>query len=147
MSAICRKSWPNMLAISTTGARIDRWGNGRPAHREQARLIEALKLERSSRYLCSDAFITFISKPHDHVSDPILAPYNGLERPRRRLPTHQSPPLFEGTLRTFGRLNPSRKTNGNSRKFLINCLLFSLPEGVAEKGLHPQVRIHARMHP
>ena len=51
-----------------------------PAHWEQARLIEVLKLERSSRYLCSDAFITFISKPHDHVPDPILAPYNGLER-------------------------------------------------------------------
>src|SRR5262245_13662294 len=65
MSAICRKSWPNMLAISTIGARIDRWDNGRPAHREQARLIEALKLERSSRYLCSEGFITFISKPHD----------------------------------------------------------------------------------
>jgi len=69
-----------MSAISTTGARIDRWDNGLPAHREQARLIEALKLERSSRYLCSDAFITFISKPHDHVPDLILAPYNGLER-------------------------------------------------------------------
>jgi len=26
-------------------------------------------------------------------------------------------------------------------------LLFSLPEGVAEQGLHPQARIHARMHP
>src|SRR5262249_34577750 len=28
-------------------------------------LIEALKLARSSRYLCSQGFITFISKPHD----------------------------------------------------------------------------------
>jgi len=50
-----------MSAISTTGARIDRWDSGRPAHREQARLIEALKLETSSRYLRSEAFITFIS--------------------------------------------------------------------------------------
>jgi hypothetical protein len=54
-----------MSVISTGGARIDRWDNGRPAHREEARLIEALKLERSSRYLCSEGFITFISKPHD----------------------------------------------------------------------------------
>src|SRR5262245_66571828 len=75
MSAICRRSWPNMLAITTIGARIDRWDNGRPAHREQARLIEALKPERSSRYLCSEAFITFISKPRDDPQDSILAPY------------------------------------------------------------------------
>src|SRR5262245_25279709 len=75
MSAICRRSWRNMSAISTTGARIDRWLNGRPAHPEQARLIEALKLERSSRYLCSEAFITFISAPDDEVPDLILAPY------------------------------------------------------------------------
>ena len=65
-----------MSAISTTGARIDRWDNGRPAHRERARLIEALKVERSAPYLCSEAFITFISKPHDDVPDLILAPYN-----------------------------------------------------------------------
>src|SRR5215510_14489885 len=65
MSAICRRSWPNMLAITTIGGRIDRWDNGRLAHREQVRLMEALKFERSSRYLCSEAFITFISKPHD----------------------------------------------------------------------------------
>src|SRR5262249_7285396 len=77
MSAICRRSWPNMSAISTTGARIDRWDNRRPAHREQARLIEALKLERSSRYLYWAAFITFISEPHDDIPDLILAPYRG----------------------------------------------------------------------
>src|SRR5215510_6950242 len=65
MSAICRRSWPNMLAITTIGGRIDRWDNGRPAHREQVRLMEALKFERSSRYLCSEAFLTLISKPHD----------------------------------------------------------------------------------
>src|SRR5215472_11060718 len=65
-----------MSAISTTGARIDRWDNGRPAHREHARLVEALKLERSSRYLYWAAFITFISEPHDEVPDLILAPYN-----------------------------------------------------------------------
>src|SRR5215475_7595966 len=47
-----------MSAISTTGARIDRWDNGRPAHREHARLVEALKLERSSRYLYWAAFAT-----------------------------------------------------------------------------------------
>jgi hypothetical protein len=64
-----------MSAISTTGARIDRWDNGRRAHREQARLIETLKLERSSRYLCSEGFITFISKPHDDDAALILAPY------------------------------------------------------------------------
>jgi len=71
-----------MSAISTTGARIDRWGNGRPAHREQARLIEALKLERSSRYLCSEAFITFISEPHDEDAPLILAP-GAMVRPAR----------------------------------------------------------------
>src|SRR5262249_23849054 len=65
-----------MSAISTTGARIDRWDNGRPAHREHARLVEALKLERSSRYLYWAAFITFISEPHDEVPDLILAPYS-----------------------------------------------------------------------
>ena len=64
-----------MSAISTTGARIDRWDNGRPAHREHARLVEALKLGRSSRYLYWAAFITFISEPHDEVPDLILAPY------------------------------------------------------------------------
>jgi hypothetical protein len=67
-----------MSVISTTGARIDRWDNGRPAHREQARLIEAVKLERSSRYLCSEGFITFISKPHDDDAALILAPYRVL---------------------------------------------------------------------
>jgi len=54
-----------MSAISTTGARIDRWDNGRPVHRYQARIIETLKLERASRFLCSEDFITFISKQHD----------------------------------------------------------------------------------
>jgi len=37
--------------------------------RYHARFIEALKLERSSPYLCSGAFITFISKPHDDVPE------------------------------------------------------------------------------
>jgi hypothetical protein len=50
-----------MSAISTTGARIDRWVNGLLVRRYHARLIEALKLERSSRFRCSEAFITFIS--------------------------------------------------------------------------------------
>src|SRR5215475_6790999 len=77
MSAICRRSWPNMSAISTTGARIHRWDNGRLVHRYHARLIETLKLERSSRYLCSEVFITFISNQHDDGADLILAPYNG----------------------------------------------------------------------
>src|SRR5215472_10703795 len=84
MSAICRRSWPRMSAISTTGARIGRWDNERPARREHLRLIEALKLERSSRYLCSEAFITFISKPHDDVSDLIVAPCISNARARRR---------------------------------------------------------------
>ena len=66
-----------MSVISTTGARIDRWDNGRPVRNQHARLIEALKLERSSRYLCSEAFITFISKPHDDDAALILAPYKG----------------------------------------------------------------------
>jgi len=64
-----------MSAISTTGARIDRWVNGRLVRRYHARLIETLILERSSRFLCSEAFITFITKPHDDVPDLILAPY------------------------------------------------------------------------
>jgi hypothetical protein len=76
MSAICRRSWPNMSAISTTGVRIDRWDNGRPAHRRQMLVIQAPKLERSSRYLCSEAFITFISKPYDDDAALILAPYS-----------------------------------------------------------------------
>jgi hypothetical protein len=50
-----------MSAISTTGARIDRWVNGRLVRRYHARLIETLKFERSSRFLCWEAFITFIS--------------------------------------------------------------------------------------
>src|SRR5262249_51947138 len=33
-----------------------------------------LKLERSSRYLCSEVFITFISNQHDDGADLILAP-------------------------------------------------------------------------
>src|SRR5262245_17551069 len=78
MSAICRRSWPNMSAISTTGARIDRWDNGRLVHRYHARLIETLKLERSSRYLCSEVFITFISNQYDDGADLILAPYSSL---------------------------------------------------------------------
>ena len=64
-----------MSAISTTGARIDRWDNGRLVHRYHARLIETLKLERSSRYLCSEVFITFISNQYDDGVDLILAPY------------------------------------------------------------------------
>jgi hypothetical protein len=50
-----------MSAISTIGVRIDRWINGRLVRRYHARLIEAIKLERSSQYQCSEAFITFIS--------------------------------------------------------------------------------------
>src|SRR5215467_7620116 len=102
MSAICRRSWPNMSAISTTGARIDRWDNGRPAHREQARLIEALKLERSSRYLCSEAFITFISEPHDEVPELILAPYSGVApvtTGRRKTRPHYCPRSSEAAWR------------------------------------------------
>src|SRR5262249_49150850 len=63
------------VGYSTTGARIDRWDNGRLVHRYHARLIETLKLERSSRYLCSEVFITFISNQHDDGADLILAPY------------------------------------------------------------------------
>ena len=66
-----------MSAISTTGARIDRWDNGRLVHRYHARIIETLKLERSSRYLCSEVFITFISNQHDDGADLILAPCRG----------------------------------------------------------------------
>src|SRR5262245_38539415 len=83
MSAICRRSWPNMSAISTTGARIDRWDNGRLVHRYHARLIETLKLERSSRYLCSEVFITFISNQHDDGADLILAPYRPVRQVAR----------------------------------------------------------------
>src|SRR5262245_34049887 len=84
MSAICRRSWPNMLAITTIGGRIDRWDNGRPAHREQVRLMEALKFERSSRYLCSEAFITFISKPHDDDGSNSCALHQGSALLRHR---------------------------------------------------------------
>src|SRR5262245_8825641 len=80
MGAICRRSWPNMSAISTTGARIDRWDNGRLVHRYHARLIETLKLERSSRYLCSEVFITFISNQYDDGADLILAPYSRMNK-------------------------------------------------------------------
>jgi len=66
-----------MSPISTTGDRIDRWDNGRPARGYHARLIERLKLERSSRFLCSEVFITFIRKQHDDGADLILAPYKG----------------------------------------------------------------------
>jgi hypothetical protein len=52
-----------------------RWHNGRPAHRGQMRLIGAVKLERSPQYPCSEAYITFISKPHDDDAALILAPY------------------------------------------------------------------------
>jgi hypothetical protein len=68
-----------MSPISTTGARIDRWDNGRLVRRYHARLIETLKLERSSRFLCWEAFITFISKPHDDDAALILAPYRAQE--------------------------------------------------------------------
>src|SRR5262249_12829791 len=43
-----------------------------------ARFVEALKLDRSSRYLYWAAFITFISEPHDEVPDLILAPYRSV---------------------------------------------------------------------
>ena len=66
-----------MSAISTTGARIDRWDNGRLVRRYHARFIEATKIERSSRRLCSEVFITFIGKPRDDVPDLFLAPYSG----------------------------------------------------------------------
>src|SRR5262245_28344876 len=39
MSAICRKSWSNMSAISTIGAHIDRWDNGRLVRRYDAPFI------------------------------------------------------------------------------------------------------------
>jgi hypothetical protein len=54
-------------------------GQRAPCAPQHLRLIEALKLERSSRQLCSEAFITFISKPHDDVPDLILAPYRPVE--------------------------------------------------------------------
>src|SRR5215831_3272583 len=85
-----------MSAISTTGARIDRWDNGRPAHREHARLVEALKLERSSRYLYWAAFITFISERHDEDAPLILAPYRSVG-PTLSLPAPS--PLASGPLR------------------------------------------------
>src|SRR5262245_2745015 len=75
MSAICRRSWRSMSAISTTGARIVPSDNARPA-RPRHGLIEVLKLEGSPRYLYSEASITFISKPHYDASVRILAPYS-----------------------------------------------------------------------
>jgi len=86
-SVICRGSWPSMSAISTTGAPIDRWVNGRLVRRYHARLIETLILERSSRFLCSEAFITFISKTHHDLPDLILAPYRVSSLPRNGDPS------------------------------------------------------------
>ena len=48
-----------MSAISTTGARIVRSANARPARRRHLRPVGALKVKRSSQYLCSEASITF----------------------------------------------------------------------------------------
>jgi len=79
------------LRCSTTGARIDRWDNGRLVRRYHVRLIEALKLERSSRYPCSEAFITFITKPHDDVPDLILAPYRGCHVAEGHVVDHELP--------------------------------------------------------
>jgi hypothetical protein len=74
MSAICRKSWPSMSGISTAGARTARLDNVRPAHqRQKMPLIEAIKLQSSSGYPCSEASITFISKRHNG-SVPFLRP-------------------------------------------------------------------------
>jgi hypothetical protein len=63
-----------MSAISTTGARIVRLDNVRPARRGHVRRIEAPKLERSSQYQYLEASITSISKPHD-LPDRFFAPY------------------------------------------------------------------------
>jgi hypothetical protein len=63
-----------MWAISITGGRIVRLDNVRPAHRRHQRLIEALKLERSLQYRCSEVSIMFISRPLDLLHQ-ILAPY------------------------------------------------------------------------
>jgi hypothetical protein len=63
-----------MSVISTGGARIDRWDNGRPARqRQKMPLIEAIKLHSSLVYPCSEASITFISKRHNG-SVPFLRP-------------------------------------------------------------------------
>src|SRR6516162_10591237 len=68
-----------MSAISTTGARIVRSGNGRPARRRHLRLVGALKVKRSFQSLYLEASITFISWPHDAI-DQILAPYSHFDR-------------------------------------------------------------------
>jgi hypothetical protein len=90
MSAIWRRFWPSMWAISTTGARIVRLNNVRPAHRRHLRLIEALMLERSLQYRCVEVSIMFISGPLD-VLHQILAPtprtFSGLHA--NRLGTRQ----------------------------------------------------------
>ena len=62
-----------MSAISTTGARIVRLDNVRPARRGHARRIEATKLERLSQYQCLEVSITSISRPHD-LPDRFFAP-------------------------------------------------------------------------
>src|SRR5262249_40114528 len=67
MSGICRRSWPNMSVISTTGARSARLDNVRLAHRGQMRLIGPLKLERSPQYPFSEASIMFISRRHNSL--------------------------------------------------------------------------------
>jgi len=62
-----------MSAISTTGARIVRLDNVHPARPRHLRLIGAVKLEKSSPYLCLEASITSISRPHD-LPDRFFAP-------------------------------------------------------------------------
>src|SRR5215471_14568255 len=107
-----------MSAISTTGARIDRWLNGRPAHPEQARLIEALKLERSSLYLCWEAFITFISKPHDDVPDLILAPTGAQREP----PSLENRPRRKSVMGKF--IGRSLRPASPPRFRMESCRLF-----------------------
>src|SRR5262245_37596059 len=101
MSGICRRSWPSMSAISTTGARIVRSDNVHPARRGHARRIEATKLQSSSQYQCLEAFITSISWPHD-LPDLFFAPHRRarLEPPLPQLvvplllaSSNQHPPL------------------------------------------------------
>ena len=63
-----------MSATSTTAARIVPSDNARPARRRHLCLVGALDVKRSSQSLWSDAFITFISKPHNNVLDLFLRP-------------------------------------------------------------------------
>src|SRR5215831_11534090 len=53
-------------------AKAERW-----VRSARTECLDHVFILRSSRYLCLEAFITFISEPHDDGTPLILAPYRG----------------------------------------------------------------------